>query len=298
MNVQNQFLAMAINLVEGMATYRAGRKRKRPRGEGEVEHTKKKGKGATENENEGLARPQPDNAKSNIAGGNDVAMELESVEPPPVLEHLITGINAVTRALEAQLAAARTPIIITNAPAPNNLQPTKDTTMTPKQTSPHPKIKLIFICRADIDPPLLVAHIPPLVAAHNAISGAEDAIKLVPLPRGAEASLADALGLRRVAVLAVADSATGFGLFGDLLSSVPTLTAPWRAPAPTLKLAPTRVKQVRTSAPRDLKGAKEERARGLAAAKLKTKAKIGGKGKGRVVSVVSTVVNDASASGT
>ncbi|KZP25321.1 hypothetical protein FIBSPDRAFT_734065 [Athelia psychrophila] len=298
MNVQNQFLAMAITLVEGMATYRAGRKRKRPRGEGEGEHSKKKRKGATEIE--GTVGPQPGNDRSTIAWEKDVAMDLQAVEPPPVLEHLTTGINAVTRALEAQLAAARTPVTITNAPAPapKDLQPPNDSTPTPQQTSPPPKMKLIFICRADIDPPLLVAHIPPLVAAHNAIAGAEYAIKLIPLPRGAEASLADALGLRRVAVLAVAEGATGLGLFDDLLPSVPTLTAPWRAPAPTLKLAPTRVKQVRTSAPRDLKGAKEERAKGLAAAKLKTKAKTGRKGKGRVVSAAGTVVRDASASST
>lgn len=58
-----------------------------------------------------------------------------------------------------------------------------------------------------------------------------------------------------------------------LLQSVPTLTAPWLHNASmkrTEDLQPTHIKQVRTSAPKDMKAAKEQRAKGRAAAKQRT----------------------------
>jgi len=88
-----------------------------------------------------------------------------------------------------------------------------------------PLIDLVFVCKPDINPPSLVAHLPSMVAAAN---GAQQAVEesltsspreggmevegeggkrdfkrvlLVPLDHGAEKLLADALGLRRVAVI-------------------------------------------------------------------------------------------------
>ncbi|KAF7971696.1 hypothetical protein HWV62_20152 [Athelia sp. TMB] len=290
--VYKPFLAMVITLVEGMAIYRAGKKRKRTRGEGR--HQKKKRNGATEDMDE----PQLENEMPVVDDGvvnKDLGAEGQ-LEPPSVLEHLITGINEVTRSLEGQLTLARTPVTISggpNPPASKDPQTANASASTTTQTPLSPRIKLIFICRADIDPPLLIAHIPPLVATHNSISRVEDAIKLVTLPRGAEASLGAALGLRRVAVLAVTEGAERLDLFGTLLPSVPTLTAPWRVPTTSLKLAPTRVKQVRTSAPKDMKAAKEERAKGRAAAKLKAKTLKGAKGRYRVVVHAATATSSS-----
>lgn len=267
---------MTITLVEGMSTYRAGRKRKRPRGEGK--HTSKRRKGAAQDTRE----PTNDIVINKNPTLDQILNAEDQIEPPSILQHLTTGINEVTRALEAQLAATRTPVTISttsNTSSSDNLQIENNSGSTSTHISLSPKIKLIFICRADIDPGLLIAHIPPLVATHNAIARVENAIKLVPLPRGAEASLGDALGLRRVAVLAINEAAEGLSLFQSLLPSVPTLTAPWRAPTSTLKLAPTRVKQVLTSAPKDLKAAKEERAKGKKAARLKAQGEKGAKGR-------------------
>ena len=71
--------------------------------------------------------------------------------------------------------------------------------------SPRAPIHSVFVCRSDIDPPLLVSHIPYLVAACN--SAVKDSntphLKLVSLPKGAESKLAQETGLRRVAVLAI-----------------------------------------------------------------------------------------------
>lgn len=66
------------------------------------------------------------------------------------------------------------------------------------------QIGVVLVCRSDIDPPLLVSHIPHLVAACNgAPSTIDRRVKLVTLPKGAEDTLSEAFGLRRVAVIAL-----------------------------------------------------------------------------------------------
>ena len=78
-----------------------------------------------------------------------------------------------------------------------NANTTRRTPVTP--------IRTVLVCRADIDPPLLVAHIPHLVAACNSATMKDPSVKgvkLVSLPKGAESSLGVAVGLRRISVLA------------------------------------------------------------------------------------------------
>ena len=56
-----------------------------------------------------------------------------------------------------------------------------------------------------------------------------------------------------------------------LLDTVPTLVATWLASAPGHKFVPTHIKQVRTTAPKDMKAAKEKRMEGKALAKQRHK---------------------------
>jgi ribonuclease P/MRP protein subunit POP3 len=57
-----------------------------------------------------------------------------------------------------------------------------------------------------------------------------------------------------------------------LLDNVPTLTATWLASIPRHQLVPTHIKQVHTSAPKDMKAAKQGRLEGKALAKQRRKA--------------------------
>jgi ribonuclease P/MRP protein subunit POP3 len=108
-------------------------------------------------------------------------------EPPLLLRHVLYGINAVTKRLETQAQNARSPTIAT----------------LPETSAQPPKpLKYIFVCRADVDPALLIAHLPHLVAAYNSTRPSQY-IKLIPLPLGAELVLAQTLGVRRVTVLGV-----------------------------------------------------------------------------------------------
>lgn len=65
----------------------------------------------------------------------------------------------------------------------------------------------------------------------------------------------------------------GIEEFYARLESVPALTAPWlMMEAKAAQLVPTHVKQVKTSAPKDMKAAKEARSQGRSTAKAKKRA--------------------------
>ncbi|GAA5969282.1 hypothetical protein JCM11641_007537 [Rhodosporidiobolus odoratus] len=123
-----------------------------------------------------------------------------------------------------------------------------------------PLVDLVFLCKPDINPPSLVAHLPSLVAAANGVQealdsvlryaapseGAEDVVMgekrtekrpvgtkvlIVPLDVGAERKLADALGLRRVAAIGLSSSALGASSLLSLVErSTTPLNAPWLVP--------------------------------------------------------------------
>ncbi|GAA5838372.1 hypothetical protein JCM9279_003225 [Rhodotorula babjevae] len=140
---------------------------------------------------------------------------------------------------------------------------------TPSPPPTVPLIDLVLVCRPDINPPSLVAHLPSMVAAANGVqsaldgvlgasqpgSGEEDkgegdaarrdgragkksarpemrCVRLVQLDAGAERKLADALGLRRVAAIGLSSLAPGTAPLLDLIDShLPTpLSAPWLVP--------------------------------------------------------------------
>jgi ribonuclease P/MRP protein subunit POP3 len=110
------------------------------------------------------------------------------LEPPTLFRHLIYGINEVTKRLENQTQAVRRPVV---ARLPE--QPAKES---------FPAFGSIFVCRSDMNPSLPLDHLPHLVAAYN--SGRPPSfVTLVPLPKGAELSLAQALGVRRVSVFGI-----------------------------------------------------------------------------------------------
>lgn len=108
-------------------------------------------------------------------------------DPHRLMHHMTFGINAVTKRLETQVQSARRP----TATIPETAAP----------LSPPPFLKYVFVCRADVDPTLLVDHLPHLVAGFNSARPVQP-VKLVPLPKGAELALSQALAVRRVTVLA------------------------------------------------------------------------------------------------
>jgi ribonuclease P/MRP protein subunit POP3 len=255
-NVQNALLAAVLPLLDGVAEYhvnRPSKSRKRKREERESDAASKK-------------------SASNATLGNvqlmniDQTMTANDVKPPTpaILEHITMGINQVTKELEYQVKAARS-----GTPAAVDEQSSK----------PVKKIKLVLVCRADVDPPILIDHIPHLVAAYNSNiqpkasvdldRESSEVVKLGILPKGSELLLAEAVGLRRVSILAINNNQETISKFHSLLDGLPVLSASWLS-SPELHI-PTHIKQLKTTAPKDIKKAKEQRLQGRVEAKKRKK---------------------------
>lgn len=116
----------------------------------------------------------------------------ERPEPPLILKSLTYGINAVTKRLELQIQNCGSKVTFKS---PSDTQTTKEST---------PIIRYLFVCRADVDPPILIDHLPHLVATYNVLRPTNlPPTILIPLPKGAEVTLAHAMGVRRLAAIAL-----------------------------------------------------------------------------------------------
>lgn len=127
-----------------------------------------------------------------------------------ISSHFVVGVNSVTRSLETRIHASR--------------QEIQSRMSTPPLAAPP---RYLFVCTGDMDPPVLVAHLPTLVASYNAMcAGPRSEVKddsigpnlswapaeshltvpslvLVVLPEGAEFMLSTALQIRRLSALMV-----------------------------------------------------------------------------------------------
>lgn len=229
MNIANSVLARIVSLAEGVADYHLARetesrkrkreRRGRPKPSNDDTNPSKRiklparpSRHQTSPEGEvGATGSLPPTETQTDASDASASMEMSSssqaktskTATPPILKHLCIGINEVTKRLEAQAKARRTAVA-----RPGN--------KTPPQAEDQPPatpISVVLVCKGDVNPPLLVAHLPPLVAACNssrrgsATDNSTPNVKLVPFPKGAEATLTAALGLRRSAVIALEASA-------------------------------------------------------------------------------------------
>ncbi|KAI0001703.1 hypothetical protein BJV77DRAFT_1063115 [Russula vinacea] len=171
-----------------------------------------------------------------------------STSAPPIIQHITVGINEVTKAFEKEIRSSRPTVVIPSS-AVNETQ-----SLT----------RVVFICYADLDTPAFVAHLPQLVALCNSARSEHHTIKVVQLPAGAQVSIANSLGYLK-------DLTPGLGQLEPLLAAVPDPPASWMASMQGVALEPSHVKQLLTTAPQDMKAAKERRAKGRAAAKERNK---------------------------
>ncbi|KAF7784100.1 hypothetical protein Agabi119p4_265 [Agaricus bisporus var. burnettii] len=231
-NVQNSILAHLVGILDGIADYQRARcLRARAR-------------------------------KKDSATTNDTLTDLDTAawsEPPPIFKSLIFGINAVTKYLETQIANCRLKTVFQSS--------TKDMEQASEE---HDTIRYLFVCRADIDPPILIDHLPHLVATYNVLRGSDvPPTILIPLPKGAETTLAQAVGVRRLAVLAIDKKFDVGNERLALANAVPIVTAPWLSSHPARTFVQTHIKQLRTTAPKDMKAAKTARLLARSAAKAR-----------------------------
>jgi ribonuclease P/MRP protein subunit POP3 len=197
LNLQNAILAKIIQVLDGVSEYQhqrfmENRKRKRKDKASSNALSSKRLKLGAE------ASVEPIDKDVSLAHPQMAQLDAPSVTDPDrgtqaspsIFRHIIYGINVVTKRLEEQTRMVRRPII-----ALVGDQPTENPT-------PGAAVKYVFVCRNDVDPTLLLDHLPHLVAAYNSTRPSSYTI-LVLLPKGAELSLAQALGIRRVSVFGI-----------------------------------------------------------------------------------------------
>ncbi|GJE99639.1 hypothetical protein PsYK624_159100 [Phanerochaete sordida] len=267
-NIQNAVLARVISALDGVADANAKAQAaswKRKRAKQTTGAASKKLKTAELTSSVADIHvdlpTQPDNEASHPYGDAPAPSSDDAILPP-IHNHLTVGINEVTKSLELVAKYQRSGV------------PPEQPDSLAKYTQ---NSRLVVVCLPDINPPILVGHLPNLVAACNSIRSSGDHHKtwLVPLPKGAEQALAAAIGLKRVATIAIEGSAPQFSSIEPLLESIPVVTAPWLCPTPAARaeLVPTHIKQLKTTAPKDMRAAKELRAKGRAETKLRKQAK-------------------------
>lgn len=193
-NLQNTVLAYILQILEGVSEYhdkRSALSRKRKRAaksscDASAKDKKQKlqKQGSTAYEDNSISEQSSNLSNSN----NNFNVEDTTVKPPSILRHIVYGINAITKRLELQSHNLRRPTTIIPIPS-----------VETQSSSP---FKYLFVCRQDVDPTILVDHLPYLVASCNSIQGSNH-VKLVPLPKGSEFVLAQTLGIRRVTVLGI-----------------------------------------------------------------------------------------------
>ncbi|KAG8979094.1 hypothetical protein FRC05_009304 [Tulasnella sp. 425] len=162
---------------------------------------------------------------------------------PEMLDHVVFGLNAVTKRLEAQSFGLRSAL--------NSILPSASATSGSPHTSQiaHSEgdrlekvapLRLVLVCRTDIDSPTMITHLPTLTAAcnsvrlpHTEMQQSIPNVLLVGLPSGAESTLAESSGLWRAAVVAFDTETPELEeRLAPFLPSVPILRAHWLTIAP------------------------------------------------------------------
>ena len=188
LNVQNAILARILQLLDGTSEYQLQRFaaiRKRKSKEKTLESKKRKLDLDKSSQSSAMDEDSP-------PVDSEHSQDDMVVEPPVLFRHLVYGVNEVTMRLENQTQAVRRPVVMRLPEQPEN--------------NSFPALGSIFVCRSDMNPTLPLDHLPHLVAAYNS-TRPPSFITLVPLPKGAELSLAQALGIRRVSVFGIEVSA-------------------------------------------------------------------------------------------
>ncbi|KAG8814439.1 hypothetical protein FRC19_001763 [Serendipita sp. 401] len=286
LNVQNSFLGCTVDLLECLRSYHIerglhSRKSRRARRR-QILREKEKEDPPTV----GMKRKEPPSLDSSQSKKRR-KLDVPSIEPPSekdveetteekaiilpsqpaILQHVTFGLTQVGKALEQHIATLRNGI-------------SKSTALIGDMSYPI----AILACRWDINPPQLFSHIPNLVASSNTLAtlyhqkfpGVQPIpeIKLVNLPKGAESSLSESIGLRRVSIVLLTNKFPIEDRMEELLRTVPRTATPWLIPTTnpvSLRpdFQPTHVKHLKTTMPVDMKAAKAERTEARKKAKRK-----------------------------
>ncbi|KAH9867832.1 hypothetical protein IAQ61_007136 [Plenodomus lingam] len=197
----------------------------------------------------------------------DESTTLPDAPPPPpdISQHILIGLNAITRHLEA-LAARNAPTTLApsilpppssppSSPPPPSPPPSSPPPSSPPPPSPPPTAQpninhpaLILLTHPNPSSSPAHAHLPTLlhIATLSSPTTPTTKTRLVPLPTSTDPRLASYLGIPRVAALAIMQDAPGAQTLVEYVRShVDVTECPWvdEAMAPRWKGANVRVER-------------------------------------------------------
>lgn len=154
----------------------------------------------------------------------DTATPVIPPPSPPSLNLFITiGLNSTNRHLESM------------------------TVLPAEKTPSKPRLLAVFVCRSDSQPSQLHSHLPVLCNIASQ-SSPEHTVRLVQLPKGAEARLTTSLAIPQVGFLGLMEGAPGStSLLHFLEEKVPAIEVPWLSGS--LGYQPTVIRAMKTIAP-------------------------------------------------
>ncbi|KAI0348353.1 hypothetical protein BDW22DRAFT_1320159 [Trametopsis cervina] len=273
-NVQNAIISQTVAVLNGVASYHIQRQQRNRKRKSEANENARKRRKLLDEHGETVAGSDESAAVTQDEETDVFAHSTEDDVPetapqtpevPVILQHITCGINEVTKKLEELILSLR-----------QRRSQVRQPDVASINTDAEPVSQLVLACTGDVNPPCLIEHLPNLVAACNSVRRKEDQDRtwLVPLPAGAEETLSAAVGLRRVSVLLVSSTSSDFGTLRQFLNSVSPLCASWLQPTSEdhpPALVPTHIKQLKTTAPKDMKAAKERRTQHRTEAKKRRK---------------------------
>ncbi|KAK9375457.1 uncharacterized protein V1513DRAFT_443021 [Lipomyces chichibuensis] len=174
---------------------------------------------------------------SDFTSSPDLTDDLPKPARPDVLNYLTLGFNPTTFALESQTSSIYA--------QPSYIGPTTPTTApsSKKNSKKHP-IMAVFIARSDITPAILLSHFPLLCASSSF------PVKLVQLPKGSLALLAQATSMPGLGIVAIRQGCPDAGMLFNALERIEDVVVPWTEFSGSRSVYETvNIKQIVTSAP-------------------------------------------------
>ena len=196
------------------------------------------------------AHKKPGHLEANL---NATFHEVHVVGTPPDLEllnYLTIGFNSTTRHLEA---LAQSCIPSNRKPAAPGLdieaKEAREVSKADLHTSTLKPLDAVFVPRSD-QPSIMHSHLPMLVQAASMAPLSSPHIKLVVLPKGAEAKLSSALGIPRVGLIGLMEGAPAASpLIEFVKQHVPEVEVPWLVEAEAGVYLPVQINIIHTTAP-------------------------------------------------
>ena len=182
--------------------------------------------------------------------------------PPEISSFLVVGFNSITAILESASQKSKTPKpLIRATPEDEAEQGLKHSNPKSKanvvstfgnsgdgtsHSSVNAHFSAIFVSRSS-QPTILHAHLPQLVATASLACPDSPATRLVQLPKGCDARVCEALGLPRVSLIGLLESAPHSESLLELIRNVVSeIDIPWLRDSKALAYLPVKINAIET----------------------------------------------------